>query len=249
MSSTSKPVLSADGAPVPTRWVEDLFARLSAIVGNTAMGTVYGDADLERVKAEWAEALASFTPDEVRLGLASVRLRKFAPNLPEFLHLCRPSLDPEVAWHEACDCIRAKGRAAWSHPAVYWAACAMGYELRNGTYAANRKRWDALMAQQWQRGQLEPIPLAIAQAAPLRGRAQGDLPGVTRSKDEVTSMLRGVSERIRVRNPSLAVPKSIERDQPDTVPLEPVQRLHQPGEEGGAAALIAMAQKRTAVSQ
>lgn len=185
-------MLSADGSPVPLHWVEDLFARLSAILGNTAMASLYAGADVERVKAEWAEALASFTADEVMRGVASVRLRKFAPNLPEFLHLCRPVLDPEVAWHEASG-VRSRAHQ-WSHPALYWAASEMAYELRNGTYAQHRKRWDALMAAQWQRREWPAQPLQVAHTPPVP--RQQPIDGVPVRKEQVTAMLHRARERL-----------------------------------------------------
>ena len=147
----SSPALSPDGTAIPTRWVEDLFGRLTAIVGS-AMGTVYAGADPELVKAEWAEALAGFSADEVKRGLAAVRTRRFPPNLPEFLHLCRPALDPEIAWHEAEAGMRAHAAQqpfAWSHPAVFWAAREMAYELRTSSFAACRKRWEPALAAMW----------------------------------------------------------------------------------------------------
>lgn len=194
--------MSADGSPIPIGWVVDLFVRLTAIVGAGAMDAVYAGVSPERVKAEWAEALAGFSSDEVQRGLASVRLRKFAPNLPDFLHLCRPALDSEVAWNEAYDALRAKGRAAWSHPAVYWAACDMGYELRNGTYAQHRKRWDALMARQWLAGRWEAVPSALA----FTPAKQADLDGVPKSRDEVSAMLKATSERLKRGASSVAAP-------------------------------------------
>jgi hypothetical protein len=150
----SMPVLSPDGTPVPTRWVEDLFARLAAIFGGS-MSNVYASADPDRVKAEWAEALAGFSAEEVKRGLAATRTRKFAPNLPEFLHLCRPALDPEVAWIEAEQGMasHAKGeRFAWTHPAVYWAARQFGYELRSSSFEQCRKRWTATLAAEFAKG-------------------------------------------------------------------------------------------------
>lgn len=149
--SMSSPALSPDGAPIPTRWVEDLFARLTAIVGS-AMGTVYAGADPELVKAEWAEALAGFSADEIKRGIAAVRTRRFPPNLPEFLHLCRPALDPEIAWHEAEAGMRAHAAQqafAWSHPAVFWAAREFAYDLRTSSFAACRKRWEPALAAMW----------------------------------------------------------------------------------------------------
>ena len=147
------PVLSPDG-PVPTRWVEYLFGRLAAILGGS-MSNVYASADPDRVKAEWAEALAGFSADEVKRGLAATRTRRFAPNLPEFLHLCRPALDPELAWIEAEHGMAShtKGeRFAWSHPAVYWAGRQFSFELRSSSYEQCRKRWTAALAAEFAKG-------------------------------------------------------------------------------------------------
>ena len=146
--------MSSDGGPIPLHWVEDLFARLSGVLGD-AMCNVYASADPQRVKAEWAEALAGFSSEEVRRGLTATRTRRFAPNLPEFLHLCRPSLDPEEAWIEAEHGMRAHNARQlfpWSHPAVYWAARDFVYELRAEAYTKCRKRWAAAMTAQWERG-------------------------------------------------------------------------------------------------
>ena len=159
-SSTSPPALSADGGPIPLRWVEDLFERLAAILG-ASLANVYAGAKPEVVKAEWAEALASFSADEVKRGLAATRTRRFAPNLPEFLHLCRPALDPEVAWIEAERGLasHAKGeRFAWSHPAVYWAARQMSCEVRGESFAKCRKRWEAVLAAEFGKGAWSPPP-------------------------------------------------------------------------------------------
>lgn len=153
-SSTYPPALSPDGSPVPLRWVEDIFERLTAIVGS-AMATVYAGADEQRVKQAWAEALAGFSATEIRRGLAATRTRRYAPNLPEFLHLCRPALDPEVAWIEADQGMasHAKGeRFAWTHPAVYWAGRQFGFELRSSSFEQCRKRWAAALTAEFAKG-------------------------------------------------------------------------------------------------
>lgn len=150
-SSKSKPALSPDGSPLPTAWIERLFDRLTAIAGS-AMATVYAGADPALVKAEWAEALAGFTAAEVQRGIAATRTRRYPPNLPEFLHLCRPALDPETAWVEAergLMAYRAQQAFVWSHPAVYWAASEMSFELQGSTFAQCRKRWEAVLASMW----------------------------------------------------------------------------------------------------
>lgn len=145
---------------MPAEWVEDLFGRLQAILG-TALGNVYAGADPELVKAEWAQALVGFSGDEIRRGLAAVRTRRFAPNLPEFLLLCRPALDPEVAWHEAEQGFRAHaaGQAFdWSHPAVFWAGRDFAYELRSRSYAEVRKRWEVSLARWFAKRHYPEIP-------------------------------------------------------------------------------------------
>ena len=185
-SSMSMPVLSPDGTPVPTRWVEYLFARLAAILGGS-MSNVYASADPDRVKAEWAEALAGFSAEEVKRGLAATRTRKFAPNLPEFLHLCRPALDPEVAWIEAEQGMasHAKGeRFAWSHPAVYWAGRQFSFELRSSSYEQCRKRWTAALAAEFAKGAwaAPPDPTQRRIAAPEQQTCNPELAAQAREK-------------------------------------------------------------------
>lgn len=158
MSSTSPLARSAES--VPPEWVEDLFGRLQAILG-TALGNLYAGADPELVKAEWGQALVGFSGDEIRRGLAAVRTRRFAPNLPDFLLLCRPSLDPEVAWAEAEQGFMAHRNGQpfeWSHPAVFWAGRDFAAELRAKGFAEVRKRWEPALARWFAKRQYLPIP-------------------------------------------------------------------------------------------
>jgi len=124
------------------------------------MANVYAAADPELVKAEWSQALVGFNAEEVKRGLVACRTRKFAPNLGEFLHLCRPSLDPEVAWHEAIQGLRAHAdgiRFDWSHPAVYWAARDLQVEIRSGSFATHRRRWEQRLGEWFAAGQWATI--------------------------------------------------------------------------------------------
>lgn len=195
--STSLRVLSADGSPVPVHWVEDLFARMSAILGASSMQQVYGGIDADAVKREWCEALAGFTSDEVARGIASVRLRRFAPNLPEFLHLCRPALDPEVAWLEAVRGMRAKAAHepfAWSHPAVYWAARAIDVEHQLEDFAKVRKRWAAVLEAEFAKGAWASPPDFTQRT--LHAPRQESLPVVPERREAVTAMLHGLQDRL-----------------------------------------------------
>ena len=194
--STSPFGLSRDGGPIPVKWVEDLFARLAAILGG-AMSNVYANADPTLVKAEWAEALGIFSADEVKRGLAACRTRKFAPNLGEFLHLCRPALDPEVAWIEGEKGLKlfADGEPfEWSHWAVYWAARSMAYEIRSASFAQSRKRWERVLGDEFAKGAWcsppDPTARRIAQHAanPAMPNAAG--------KERVRAHLREVRSKL-----------------------------------------------------
>lgn len=169
-SSTSQRALSIDAtALIPTPWIGELFERLGAIVGKEAMDRVYGGMRPEVVKAEWADALAGFSADEIRRGLAAMRTRKFPPALPDFVLACRPALDPDVAWTEAEFGIAAHDRHeafAWSHPAVYWAAAAMRLEVRSGNYRVVNKRWARTLANEFAKGAWAAPPDPTQRALP-----------------------------------------------------------------------------------
>lgn len=176
ISSMSLPASSAEplaAQPVPDEWVRWLFDRLAAVFG-AKLADSFAGTKLEIVRREWAAGLQSFSDAEVERGLAACRTqtRGFAPNLAEFLAMCRPALDPEFAWIEAEKGMASHHRGvrfAWSHPAVYWAAREMQTELRGSTFAACRKRWTRLMQLEWEKGAWasppDPTRLALPAAS------------------------------------------------------------------------------------
>ena len=148
-STSTLATWTPDGSPLPVRVMERIFARLSATYGATALAGAHAGSEPELVMQVWSEGLAGFTVDEIKRGLAA-RPSRFAPNLPEFMHLCRPALDPEYAWHEAARAMREGFDAfAWSHVVVRQAALGLGYELRTSTFEKCRKRWTAALDAQW----------------------------------------------------------------------------------------------------
>lgn len=183
---------------MPIEHVQMLFERLAAILGNK-IADVYAGADVDMVLQEWSETLAGFSEAEMRRGIAACRTRRFPPNLPEFAQLCRPGLDPETAWLEAEEGMQAHAkhkRFQWSHPAVYWAARDVQHELKGGTYAQHRRRWDRLLAAQWARTWWHPIPDPQQRAIEHRG-SEDLLHGITRT--EAAARLRQIRERIEQR--------------------------------------------------
>src|SRR5690606_4326501 len=99
------------------------------------------------IKAAWNQKLQGFTPEEIRRGLQSCLAHDWPPTLPEFIRMCRPSLNAEAAYHEAVAgmAARTKGeRGEWSHPAVYWAAVRVtSHDLLSMGWQAIRARWEA----------------------------------------------------------------------------------------------------------
>lgn len=50
---------------------------------------MWAQADLSEVKALWAEKLGGFTADHLAAALKACDEKRYPPNLPEFIALCR----------------------------------------------------------------------------------------------------------------------------------------------------------------
>ncbi|MES2187292.1 MAG: hypothetical protein V4505_22270 [Pseudomonadota bacterium] len=190
--------------PLPRRFVARVFERLGAQLG-ARMADLYAGVAPELVQVEWAEGLAGFVDDELRRGIAACRSRVFAPTLGEFMRLCRPGLDPELAWLEASAGLRARdggALGAWSHPAVYRAACAMAFELRSDSYTRHKKRWawelDRAFADGWGEGVPPPAP-----RLPHRPRT-GPPPAVVRER--LLQLLARARQECTLTKPTTGAP-------------------------------------------
>lgn len=173
LPSTLTPASSGEPAAVPETWVDRIFNVLGAQLG-TKVADLWASSNPETVRREWAEALASFEPAEIKRGLTATRTRAFAPTLGEFLRLCRPALDPEIAWLEAQEGMKARElghKGEWTHPGVYRAARDMAWEIKNGDFKAHRKRWEWRLERELQRGFLMGVP------APAMRLADNPSPG------------------------------------------------------------------------
>lgn len=96
---------------------------------------MWAGTDLASVKAVWAEELGRLTPKAIAHGVEACKKggRRFAPTLPEFLELCKPT--PEslgipakpIAFNEAMaiSC-GSKRREDCSHPVVWHALAEAG---------------------------------------------------------------------------------------------------------------------------
>lgn len=140
------------------KWVERLFARLSGMYG-AKFADLWRGCDLVSVKAIWMDDLSIFSRDEITKGVEACKTRIFPPTLPEFMQLCRPTIDPRTEWTEACEqmSVRLQGKNldSWSRPEVYWAAVAIGSHDLNGVpWDGIKGRWMAAIG----RAKHEPVP-------------------------------------------------------------------------------------------
>lgn len=124
------------------------------------------------MKRTWAEALAGYSPDEIKRGLEACLTRVFPPTLPEFLMLCRQPLDFEAAFVEAVEQLRLReaGEDRWSHPAIYWAAASIGqFDMRNASWGSIKARWTAALQAELSKREWPEIP-PRREALPAPGR-------------------------------------------------------------------------------
>lgn len=135
-----------------------LFQRIRGQLGNK-FAEMFA-ADLPTALEEWAMGLVGFRQHEIDRGLTECSNRKFAPTLGEFKHFCRPTLDPQFAWLEAVDGIKARDKGEtgeWSHPAVYRAVMAMSYDFRRGSFQQLRVQWERILTKEFENGWGDPV--------------------------------------------------------------------------------------------
>lgn len=152
--STWSPGSLRDTEPADLAVVTTVFNALQGQLGSK-VSVLWANVPVATVHEEWALGLAGYDQSEIDRGLAVCRTRLHAPVLGEFLRMCRPALDPELAWLEAQAGMadRARGlRGDWTHPAVYRAARGFEYELRGGAYVAHRKQWEWRLEREFARG-------------------------------------------------------------------------------------------------
>lgn len=165
---------------IPERWITALFNKMSFSYGTKFVDQWVG-IDPDGIKRHWAQKLFVLTTSELTRGVNRLDSRNWPPTLPEFLALCRPPIDPSVAFHEALEQGAKRERCdpadpdVWSSPAVYWAWRKLGaYECAKHPYAVLRTRWEAALTAELEREGIEPVPKAepkaVALPAPGKGR-------------------------------------------------------------------------------
>lgn len=187
MSHLSSTTNFSDDSP-QIKWVKKLFGNMALEYGSNFVHQ-WGMNDADQMHRHWANRLAEMgmTITELERGCNALKTRQRPPNLPEFVLMCRPPIDPVAAYYEASAGLQERdyGRMGdWSSPAVFWAAAGMQHDLRNQTHVQVKTRWEGALRKSIEKGQWEPIPkpvLAIANnvtlsrdgAAKMLGKLEG----------------------------------------------------------------------------
>lgn len=157
--------------------MDHLFNRLDGAYPNKWRANFANQQAIDNWMESWVEAFEEegITPAMVRDGLRVIRRRcDWPPSCAEFIKACKPAVDPMVAYYEAVAGVQARAsgeHGTWSHPAIYWAAMPMAFELKEQTYSQVKVRWERALESQMNRGTWEPIPPPMV-ALPAPGKGQ-----------------------------------------------------------------------------
>lgn len=148
LSAWIDPHPSLDGIAL----IDHLFNRLDGLYPHRWRSAFSSPQAIANWRETWADGFVAegMTIDDIKVGIRACRTRfEWPPSFAEFIAACRPHLEPETAFCEAIRQLRMRefGRDQWSHPAIFWAAMALGqFEMTSTTWASIRNRWtDALL--------------------------------------------------------------------------------------------------------
>lgn len=152
---------------IPVTWIESLFEKMLFTYG-AKFSDQWKGIDPQGLKRHWATELGKFTPEELKSGVSKLKGRDWPPTLPEFERLCKPSIDPTVAYYEAIAGVQARSKGEmgdWSSPAIFWAAMPLSFDLGQQTYSQIKARWEKALSDQLEKGEWAAIPKPMVQLA------------------------------------------------------------------------------------
>lgn len=178
--------------------MQQLFMRLSGKYPGRWAVLFRSEREVRAWETEWAEAFVhrQISPHEITRGLEACNdLYLRPPSLAEFLRACRPPVDPETAYREACRQMARRlshGDDVWSHPVVYWAAVGFGaYDLRRSSWESASVRWRRILQDLVASGPQEPVPAARRRLGPQPDEVE------PLSRDEAALRLAELREMVR----------------------------------------------------
>lgn len=180
--------------------MDHLFNRLDGAYPHKWRSNFATPQAIANWRESWAEAFEDerIKPADIAVGLRACRSRyDWPPSCAEFVKACKPAVDPLVAYDEAVEGCNARDRGErgmWSHPAIFWAASSMAFDLKSKTYAQVKTRWERALCEQMAREFWEAVP-DPALALPAPGKADlssGDAARMLQGLDVMKSDKRAV---------------------------------------------------------
>lgn len=159
--------------------MDHLFNRLDGLYPGKWKRDFPNQQAIDNWQVAWAETFEEerIRPADIKAGLKACRTRyEWPPSCAEFIKACRPSVDHVVAYYEALAGMqaRAKGEMGrWTHPAIFWAAATMTYDLLEQSYSQVKTQWEAALVEQMAKGEWAEIPVPLI-ALPAPGKTKTD---------------------------------------------------------------------------
>ena len=164
--------LSTSINPVPDHWIDALFAKMSSYYGNK-FADMWRDSSMQAIKGIWAQELLKLSREDFTRGANALLAQEWPPTLPQFIKLCKPSVDAVAAYYQAVNGVIARehgNMGEWSHPAIFWASVKIGaFDLKHQTYSNIKGRWEAALSEEMAKNAWSAIPepmIALPAPAP-----------------------------------------------------------------------------------
>lgn len=176
--STSISLWLKDHPSLGISLMDHLFNRFDGMYLTKWRSAFTDPHSVQNWRETWANGLDEecITLSELKAGVAACREFNWPPSLPEFIKLCRPSVDHEVAFYEAVEQMRLRqcNKDEWTSPHIYWAAQQIGDDLGKYAYVGIQKRWAVALTEarlKIQSGELpKTVPVRL-EALPPVGKA------------------------------------------------------------------------------
>lgn len=178
--------------------MDRLFNRFDGMYPGRWRSSFSSAEAVDNWRREWASAFEAegLTTEDVRFGLQELKkIYAWPPSITEFLLVCRPATQPDVAFHLAADEMANRRNFKpenWPSARMYWAAAAMG-EAMMLPYQQVKSRWLV----EWRRAaqrEHEPIPQVLPERAlPAPGRIYPSATEVHQRVGRLTDSLAGLS--------------------------------------------------------
>lgn len=171
-----------------------MFERMLVEYGKKFVDQWAG-VDSQKLIDHWAREMAGYSVTEIKRGLSKLSSEEWPPTLPMFKKLCRPAGDAISAYYQAVEGVAARARGemgVWAHPAIYWAAVPMAFDLGSQSFSQIKGRWENALSEQMDHGEWPEIPQPMV-ALPAPGKSP-------LSREKATAMVAELGLKLQKTN-------------------------------------------------